>query len=71
MPGAFWEEAFGSADFMGAMAKLQDPGMAPNPYLIALENQLLAKFARRMQLAASNPLDHPWYQMDHMAPMRA
>jgi hypothetical protein len=67
----FWEDAFGSADFMASLAKLQDPSMAPNPYLIALENQLLAKFARRMQMAASNPLEHPWYQMDHMAPLRA
>ncbi|XP_024361747.1 uncharacterized protein [Physcomitrium patens] len=58
------------SDFMSSLAKLQDPGLAPNPYLIALENQLLAKFARRMQLPTSNPSD-PWYPMDYMPPMRA
>jgi hypothetical protein len=69
---SFWDEGCMS-EFMSSMAKLQDPGLAPNPYLIALENQLLHKFARRMQLAGgSNPLEYPWYQMpDHMPPMRA
>lgn len=64
-------EGMGS-DFMSSIANFQDPSLAPNPYLIALENQLLAKFARRMQTAASNPLD-PWYPMeDNMPPsMRA
>lgn len=73
MAPPFWENSpFGNDAFMSSLAKLQDPTMAPNPYLIALENQLLAKFARRMQQAATaNPLDHPWYQMDHMAPLRA
>ncbi|KAG0555411.1 hypothetical protein KC19_12G167500 [Ceratodon purpureus] len=69
---SFWDEG-GMSEFMSSMAKLQDPSLAPNPYLIALENQLFLKFARRMQFAGgSNPLEHPWYQMpDHMPPMRA
>lgn len=69
---SFWDEG-GMSEFMSSMAKLQDPSLAPNPYLIALENQLLLKFARRMQFASgSSPLENPWYQMqDHMPPMRA
>lgn len=69
---SFWDEG-GMSEFMSSMAKLQDPSLAPNPYLIALENQLLLKFARRMQFpGGSSPLEHPWYQMaEHMPPMRA
>ena len=70
---SFWDEPGGMSEFVSSLAKMQDPSLAPNPYLIALENQLLLKFARRMQFASgSSPLEHPWYPMpDHMPPTRA
>nr|PNR32603.1 hypothetical protein PHYPA_024545 [Physcomitrium patens] len=51
-----WDEI--DTDFLSSLAELQDPSLPPNPYLIALEQHLLAKMAKRMRFAASNSVDH-------------